>query len=173
MRTLIFIPSGCFYRSKKRKSDHSSSCLFLFFNLPSFFVLKVVRNKLHNMHETVQAWLTEPCNVIYDYGIWFKALNFFILVMALSIWIRTEIVSLSLTSTSVKWALPPRNKGIFNLTFEGATVDSRKLELSRDQKNSSSYRKFEFSRNGHKTMKIAGLLSLVIFFVTCFFFFFW
>ena len=109
------------------------------------------------MHETVQTWLTEPCNVK---GIWFKALNFFILVVALSTWIRTEaIVTLSLTSTSVNWALPPRNEGIFSLTFEGATVDSRKLELSGDQKNSSSYREFEFSRNGHKTMKIAGLLS--------------
>ena len=39
------------------------------------------------------------------------------------------------------------------------TVDSRKLELSGDQKNSSSYREFEFSRNGFKTVKIAGLQS--------------
>ena len=39
------------------------------------------------------------------------------------------------------------------------TVDSRKLELSVDQKNSSSYREFDFPRNGVKTMKITGLLS--------------
>ena len=34
------------------------------------------------------------------------------------------------------------------------TVDSRKLELSGDQKNSSSYRDFEFSKNGLKTIFI-------------------
>ena len=39
------------------------------------------------------------------------------------------------------------------------TVGSQKLELSGDQKNSSSYREFEFSRNGLKTRKITGLLS--------------
>ena len=39
------------------------------------------------------------------------------------------------------------------------TVDSRKLELSGGQKDSSSYREFELSRNGLKTMKITGLLS--------------
>ena len=63
--------------------------------------------------ETVQIWCTEPCNV---QGIWFKALNFFILVMALSTWIRIKgIVWLSLTSASVEWAPPPRNEWIFNL----------------------------------------------------------
>ena len=36
------------------------------------------------------------------------------------------------------------------------TVDTPKLELSGDQKNSSNYREFEFSRNGLKTMKITG-----------------
>ena len=39
------------------------------------------------------------------------------------------------------------------------TVDSGKLELSLDQKNSLSYRDFELLRNGLKTMKITGLLS--------------
>ena len=39
------------------------------------------------------------------------------------------------------------------------TVDSQKLELSGDQKNTSSYREFEFLRNGLKTMKITGFLS--------------
>ena len=43
--------------------------------------------------------------------------------------------------------------------FKLITVDSRKLGLSGDQKNNSSYREFEFSRNGIETMKITGLLS--------------
>ena len=41
---------------------------------------------------------------------------------------------------------------------QNCTIDSQKLELSEDQKNSLSYREFEFSRNGLKTMKITGLL---------------
>ena len=56
------------------------------------------------MQQTVQIWFTESGNVK---GIWFKALSLFILVMAL-VW-------LSLTSGSVKWALPLRNEGMFNL----------------------------------------------------------
>ena len=72
------------------------------------------------MHETVQIWFTEPCNIK---GIWFKAsLNFFTLVMALPTWIRPDaIVWLFLTSASVNWALPLRNEGIFNSTFKGAS----------------------------------------------------
>ena len=41
---------------------------------------------------------------------------------------------------------------------QNCTIDSQKLELSEDQKNSLSYREFEFSRKGLKTMKITGLL---------------
>ena len=71
------------------------------------------------MHETVQIWFTEPCNVK---GIWFKALNFFILVMAVSAWIRKgAIVWLSLPSGSFNWVLLPKNQRIFNSTFKGGS----------------------------------------------------
>ena len=42
------------------------------------------------------------------------------------------------------------------------TVDSGKLELSGNQKNSSSFREFELLRNGLKTTKIIGLLLYLI-----------
>ena len=45
------------------------------------------------------------------------------------------------------------------LLYYPLTVDSQKLELSGDQKNSLSYWEFKFSRNGLKTMKITELLS--------------
>ena len=68
---------------------------------------------------------------------------------------RSTFLNIIKTTDRRAETLPYGDSNSNNIT----TVDSRKIELSGDQKISLSYREFEFSRNGLKTMKITGLLS--------------
>ena len=104
--------------SKKRNSAHSSSYLFQFFNLPSFSVSKVVRNRIICMKQSKFDWQNHLMPREYDSKLW---ISLFYLWLFQHGFAQKAIVWLSLTSASVNWALPPWNEGIFNLTFKSAS----------------------------------------------------